>query len=119
MKNRVDSLIQLFAKHHVQLLRIAIALSAIVFLSAAGILARDSEAPGTAAASDAVNATLFSDPCPTAGIDELLDRLERGEFDLVAVGRSLIVNPSWPAVVRSGALDQLHPFSRDRLSPLF
>jgi 2,4-dienoyl-CoA reductase-like NADH-dependent reductase (Old Yellow Enzyme family) len=56
---------------------------------------------------------------PTAGIDELLDRLERGEFDLVAVGRSLIVNPAWPATVKSGALDQLRPFSRDNLSPLY
>jgi 2,4-dienoyl-CoA reductase-like NADH-dependent reductase (Old Yellow Enzyme family) len=59
------------------------------------------------------------DPVPTAGLDELLDRLERGEFDLVAVGRSLIVNPSWPAKVRNGALEQLRPFSRDKLSPLF
>jgi 2,4-dienoyl-CoA reductase-like NADH-dependent reductase (Old Yellow Enzyme family) len=52
------------------------------------------------------------------GIDELLERLERGEFDLVAVGRSLIVNPSWPAQVKRGALDELLPFQRDVLTEL-
>jgi 2,4-dienoyl-CoA reductase-like NADH-dependent reductase (Old Yellow Enzyme family) len=52
------------------------------------------------------------------GIDELLERLQRGEFDLVAVGRSLIVNPSWPAQVRSGALSELRPFNRSVLSQL-
>jgi 2,4-dienoyl-CoA reductase-like NADH-dependent reductase (Old Yellow Enzyme family) len=52
------------------------------------------------------------------GIDELLERLERGEFDLVAVGRSLIVNPSWPAQIRSGGLSELRPFNRSVLSQL-
>jgi len=52
------------------------------------------------------------------GIDDLLERLERGEFDLVAIGRSLIVNPSWPAVVQRGAIDELLPFQRDVLAQL-
>jgi 2,4-dienoyl-CoA reductase-like NADH-dependent reductase (Old Yellow Enzyme family) len=52
------------------------------------------------------------------GIDELLERLERGEFDLVAVGRSLIANPAWPAQVRSGALNELRPFNRSVLAQL-
>jgi 2,4-dienoyl-CoA reductase-like NADH-dependent reductase (Old Yellow Enzyme family) len=52
------------------------------------------------------------------GIDELLERLERGEFDLVAVGRSLIVNPSWPAVVQRGGVAELLPFQRDVLAQL-
>ena len=55
---------------------------------------------------------------PTTGIDELLDRLERGEFDLVAVGRSLIANPEWPAIVKAGALEDLHPFDRGLLTSL-
>jgi 2,4-dienoyl-CoA reductase-like NADH-dependent reductase (Old Yellow Enzyme family) len=53
-----------------------------------------------------------------SGLDELVDRLERGEFDLVAVGRSLIVNPSWPEHVRSGRLAELRPFQRDALKSL-
>jgi 2,4-dienoyl-CoA reductase-like NADH-dependent reductase (Old Yellow Enzyme family) len=56
---------------------------------------------------------------PVTGIDQLLDRLEKGEFDLVAVGRSLIVNPSWANMVRKGALRELRPFERAALSPLF
>jgi 2,4-dienoyl-CoA reductase-like NADH-dependent reductase (Old Yellow Enzyme family) len=52
------------------------------------------------------------------GIDELIGRLERGEFDLVAIGRSLIANPDWPALVRRGALDQLKPFHKDVLREL-
>jgi len=48
----------------------------------------------------------------------LLERLERGEFDLVAVGRSLIVNPSWPVKVRNGGLSELRPFNRSVLSQL-
>jgi 2,4-dienoyl-CoA reductase-like NADH-dependent reductase (Old Yellow Enzyme family) len=55
---------------------------------------------------------------PTTGIDELLDRLERGEFDLVAVGRSLIANPDWAAKVSAGAIDQLRPFDRGLLASL-
>jgi 2,4-dienoyl-CoA reductase-like NADH-dependent reductase (Old Yellow Enzyme family) len=52
------------------------------------------------------------------GIDELIERLERDEFDLVAVGRSLIVNPTWPAMIRRGAIEELKPFQRDVLAEL-
>jgi 2,4-dienoyl-CoA reductase-like NADH-dependent reductase (Old Yellow Enzyme family) len=52
------------------------------------------------------------------GIDNLLDRMDRNEFDLVAIGRSLIVNPGWPRIVRTGALNQLQPFNRSVLSEL-
>jgi len=34
-----------------------------------------------------------SETAAATGIDELLERMEREEFDLVAIGRSLIVNP--------------------------
>jgi 2,4-dienoyl-CoA reductase-like NADH-dependent reductase (Old Yellow Enzyme family) len=52
------------------------------------------------------------------GIDELLERLEREEFDLVAIGRSLIVNPSWPQVIQRGAIHELLPYQRDILAQL-
>ena len=58
------------------------------------------------------------DTAQVTGIDELLDRMERNEFDLVAIGRSLIVNPSWPAIVERGALNELLPFHRDVLQNL-
>jgi 2,4-dienoyl-CoA reductase-like NADH-dependent reductase (Old Yellow Enzyme family) len=52
------------------------------------------------------------------GLDNLIERLDRGEFDLVAIGRSLIVNPTWPGIVRRGALSELLPFNRTVLSEL-
>jgi len=58
------------------------------------------------------------DTAGVAGIDNLLDRLERDEFDLVAVGRSLIANPDWPAIVRTGELTKLRAFQRDILAEL-
>lgn len=54
----------------------------------------------------------------TTGLDDLLDRIERDEFDLVAIGRSLIVNPSWPAAVKRGAASELLPFRREALQTL-
>jgi 2,4-dienoyl-CoA reductase-like NADH-dependent reductase (Old Yellow Enzyme family) len=54
----------------------------------------------------------------TAGIDRLLEMLSRGDFDLVAVGRALIVNPDWPNKVRDGLVDQLKPWTPDALATL-
>lgn len=36
------------------------------------------------------------------GIEPLLRRLERDEFDLVAVGRALLADPEWPRQHRRG-----------------
>ncbi|WP_245687319.1 NADH:flavin oxidoreductase [Streptacidiphilus griseoplanus] len=49
-----------------------------------------------------------------AGVSDirpLLDRLERDEFDLVAVGRALIADPEWAAKIRDGRAGELVPFS--------
>lgn len=54
----------------------------------------------------------------TTGIDRLLEMMARGDFDLVAVGRALIVNPDWPNKVREGAFDQLKPYSPEALATL-
>ncbi|HUO93364.1 MAG TPA: NADH:flavin oxidoreductase [Rhizomicrobium sp.] len=37
-----------------------------------------------------------------AGIERLLEMLDRGDFDLVAVGRALIANADWPQRIRDG-----------------
>ncbi|GHF57083.1 oxidoreductase [Kitasatospora xanthocidica] len=47
---------------------------------------------------------------PVQGIDNLLDRLERDEFDLVAVGRALLQDPQWAAKVLSGRFTDLQPY---------
>jgi len=54
----------------------------------------------------------------TTGIDRLLEMMERGDFDLVAVGRALIVNPDWPNKVREGQFDQLKPYTPEALTTL-
>lgn len=46
----------------------------------------------------------------TAGIDGLIERMERDEFDLIAVGRILITEPNWVELVREGRFDDIRPF---------
>ncbi|TXS89810.1 NADH:flavin oxidoreductase [Parahaliea maris] len=53
-----------------------------------------------------------------ASLDDLLRRLEAGEFDLVAVGRALIANPDWAALVRGGELASARPFQKENLFEL-
>lgn len=52
------------------------------------------------------------------GIDGLLERLSRGEFDLIAVGRALISDPDWPRKIRDGRQAEILPFSREALKTL-
>lgn len=54
----------------------------------------------------------------TANIDDLLQRLDNSEFDLVALGRVLIVDPAWPAKLREGRFDEVLPYSREALKQL-
>ncbi|MCJ8170206.1 NADH:flavin oxidoreductase [Atopomonas sediminilitoris] len=53
-----------------------------------------------------------------AGIESLLERLNKQEFDLVAVGRALLVDPDWAIKVRENRLADIKPFSRDALMSL-
>ncbi|NGM84588.1 NADH:flavin oxidoreductase [Paenibacillus sp. 7124] len=53
-----------------------------------------------------------------AGIDNLIERLERGEFDLVAVGRALLTDPAWAAKIRDNRIEELQPFKREDLATL-
>jgi 2,4-dienoyl-CoA reductase-like NADH-dependent reductase (Old Yellow Enzyme family) len=45
-----------------------------------------------------------------ASLDELMRRFNRGEFDLVGVGRGLIAEPDWAHIVRRGELEALKPY---------
>ncbi|MEO7331898.1 MAG: NADH:flavin oxidoreductase [Minicystis sp.] len=51
-------------------------------------------------------------------LDNLLERLDADEFDLVAVGRGLLANPDWAEIVKAGDLAALKPFSKDMLRQL-
>ncbi|WP_328911090.1 NADH:flavin oxidoreductase [Streptomyces sp. NBC_00234] len=52
------------------------------------------------------------------GIEQLLERLERDEFDMVAVGRALIADPEWAAKTLRGRTDEITPFGAEMLSTL-
>ncbi|NPD15525.1 NADH:flavin oxidoreductase [Xinfangfangia sp. D13-10-4-6] len=50
--------------------------------------------------------------------DNLLERMARDEFDMVAVGRVLLSDPDWVVKVREGRLDELHGFNPEVMSGL-
>jgi len=54
-----------------------------------------------------------------ASIDGLLERLDRGEFDLVGVGRALLQDPEWVVKIRDGRTDELKNFEREALGVLY
>lgn len=56
-----------------------------------------------------------SQPAP---LDELMRRLDRGDFDLVAVGRALISDPHWAAKVRDGRHGELSDYAPTALGTL-
>lgn len=53
-----------------------------------------------------------------ASLDELLQRLQAEEFDLVAVGRALIANPDWVQLLRADALANMKAFRKEDLATL-
>lgn len=57
-------------------------------------------------------------PSATAALDGLIARMERGEFDMIAVGRALITDPDWANKVREGRLGELLPFDAAALATL-
>ncbi|RCK44195.1 1,2-oxophytodienoate reductase [Thalassospira profundimaris] len=53
-----------------------------------------------------------------AGIEKLLTRMERNEFDLVAVGRALLSDPEWVQKVKQGHGDTVNTFTPAALAEL-
>ncbi|MBL4906771.1 MAG: NADH:flavin oxidoreductase [Sneathiella sp.] len=54
----------------------------------------------------------------TRSLDDLGERLDADEFDLVAVGRALIQDANWPTKVKEGRMDELQDYSAKALSEL-
>jgi 2,4-dienoyl-CoA reductase-like NADH-dependent reductase (Old Yellow Enzyme family) len=46
----------------------------------------------------------------SASIDALFDRLDRGDFDMIAVGRALLADPEWPTKVQSGKAEEIKSY---------
>jgi len=54
----------------------------------------------------------------TASLDQLIDRMNNQEFDLVAVGRALIANPEWVNKVAEDRTEELKAFKKEDLLAL-
>ncbi|RZA23466.1 MAG: NADH:flavin oxidoreductase [Proteobacteria bacterium] len=52
-------------------------------------------------------------------LNALIERLDRGEFDLVAVGRALLSDPNWVKKIRTGKDAELKGFTKDDLAKLY
>lgn len=61
------------------------------------------------------NIGTHAEPASLRNLEELL---ARGDFDLVAVGRSLIPNPDWPKLVAAGREGELRPYDKSDLETL-
>jgi len=53
-----------------------------------------------------------------SSLDELLRRFDRGDFDLVAVGRALIADAGWARKIREGRSSELVGFTKEALATL-
>jgi 2,4-dienoyl-CoA reductase-like NADH-dependent reductase (Old Yellow Enzyme family) len=54
----------------------------------------------------------------TRSIDDLVERMDKGEFDLVAVGRALLQDPNWANKIRESKHQELEQFSGAALATL-
>lgn len=56
---------------------------------------------------------------PVADLQDLIVRFERGEFDLIAVGRALLQDPAWVEKIRDGRQTELRAFDAGSLKSLY
>jgi len=54
----------------------------------------------------------------SVGLERLVERMERDEFDLIAVGRALLSDPQWASKVRAGDVADFHGFTPAALAEL-
>jgi 2,4-dienoyl-CoA reductase-like NADH-dependent reductase (Old Yellow Enzyme family) len=52
-------------------------------------------------------------------IDEAVERLARGEFDLIAVGRALLQDPEWALKVKQNRLSELRDYAATSLATYY
>lgn len=53
-----------------------------------------------------------------ANFEEMIERINNEEFDLIAIGRALLSNPDWVNKVKNDQADQLKPFTQEYLKEL-
>ena len=55
----------------------------------------------------------------TRPLTDVIERLAKGEFDMVAVGRALLQDPFWAQKVREGRFDELGDYDAVALKTLY
>ncbi|RLU04133.1 MAG: 12-oxophytodienoate reductase [Ketobacter sp.] len=53
------------------------------------------------------------------GIDDLLERMENDEFDMIAIGRALLQDPEWATKIEQGRFDELQDFVKESVAKLY
>ena len=49
-------------------------------------------------------------------LNRVMEMFNRGDFDMIAVGRAMLANPDWTRLVRAGRMDLLQPYDADTLA---
>ncbi len=84
-------------------------------LNFAGWLRKLSGLPAITVGSVGLDSTSFR-AASVASLDQLMERLERAEFDLVAVGRALLADADWALKVQQGRADEIDPFTAEAIA---
>lgn len=89
-------------------------------LNLAGWAKQQTGKPSITVGSVGLEPSFYSDTAapdaPT--LRELVDRLNRQEFDLVAVGRAILSEPAFAAKLQQGRVDEIDPFTREAIIQL-
>jgi 2,4-dienoyl-CoA reductase-like NADH-dependent reductase (Old Yellow Enzyme family) len=67
---------------------------------------------------DFVSSLREGKPASNAGFEAVVGMIQRGEVDLVAVGRALLVDPAWAEKIREERFHDLLPFAPEALKAL-
>ncbi|KAA9000712.1 NADH:flavin oxidoreductase [Affinibrenneria salicis] len=73
---------------------------------------------GSVGLSSDVMSAFAGEGATPSNLDGLIERLERNEFDLIAVGRALLSDPNWAIKIRTGNHAALQDFTVDALKTL-
>jgi len=88
-------------------------------LNLAGWIRKLTGRPVITVGSVGLDSISFTKPAAWAGLEPLLERLERQEFDLVAAGRAWLADPGWAQKVRAGREDEVLPYTSEAMTRFY
>lgn len=74
---------------------------------------------GSVGLSGEFTATYAGEASQPAPLDRLVEIMDRGDFDLIAVGRALLQDPEWVQKIRDGRMNELKDFDKEALATLY